>query len=123
MSPSFTSNPNSPFCTVINSSGSVYGTPVVNNSYTDQPLQHDKVQPIPLELQRGWWNITDVEVMKSLIKCLHPRGIRERNLQRTFQRFYDHATDACSNGKKDGKILKPNSLLLLPYSKSASFGG
>ena len=44
-----------------------------------------------------------MEQLRQLQKCLHPRGIREKNLQKTIQKFSEYTTLSCTKGKKEGK--------------------
>ncbi|KAM3917542.1 bromodomain adjacent to zinc finger domain protein 2B isoform 11-T12 [Leptodactylus fuscus] len=56
-------------------------------------------QPIPEEMQFGWWRITDPEDLKSLVKVLNLRGIREKSLQKQIQKHLDYITQACLKNK------------------------
>ena len=56
------------------------------------------------EYQKGWWKISDQEQLRLLQKCLHPRGVREKNLQKTIQKFSEYTTNSCKKGKKEGKL-------------------
>jgi hypothetical protein len=55
--------------------------------------------------QRGWWRITNPEVFKELNNCLNVRGIREKNLQKSFERHVNFAIQSCSKAKKNGLFL------------------
>ncbi|XP_069838872.1 bromodomain adjacent to zinc finger domain protein 2B isoform X22 [Dendropsophus ebraccatus] len=57
-------------------------------------------RPIPEEMQFGWWRITDPEDLKSLLKVLNPRGIREKSLQKQIQKHLDYITQACVKNKE-----------------------
>lgn len=57
---------------------------------------------LALEMQYGWWRITDPEDLKSLHKVLHLRGIREKALQKQIQKHMDYITLACIKNK-DGR--------------------
>lgn len=39
---------------------------------------------IPADKRKGWWRITDIEQLKTVLENLHVRGARERELKRTF---------------------------------------
>ncbi|KAK7789353.1 hypothetical protein R5R35_011648 [Gryllus longicercus] len=52
-------------------------------------------QPVPLELRRGWWRITDRDQLQTILESLHSRGVRERELKRIVGRFLDHALESC----------------------------
>lgn len=36
------------------------------------------------DLRHGWWKISEIEDMNSVIKCLHPKGVREKNLRQNL---------------------------------------
>ncbi|KAM5152638.1 bromodomain adjacent to zinc finger domain protein 2B isoform 2-T5 [Mantella aurantiaca] len=67
----------------------------------DLPKQMDfpSPRPIPEEMQFGWWRITDPEDLKSLLKVLNLRGIREKSLQKQIQKHLDYITHACLRNK------------------------
>ncbi|XP_070536234.1 bromodomain adjacent to zinc finger domain protein 2B-like isoform X4 [Ptychodera flava] len=52
---------------------------------------------IPDDLKHGWWHITDAEIIKNITRALHPRGIRERQLQKNLLKYADFACAACNN--------------------------
>lgn len=54
---------------------------------------------LDVEMQYGWWRITDPEELKSLHKVLHLRGIREKALQKQIQKHMDYITMACMKNK------------------------
>ncbi|KAL9966066.1 hypothetical protein ACROYT_G024079 [Oculina patagonica] len=54
--------------------------------------------PIPPELQHGWWRITEPSQLKELVKILHSRGIREKILQKNFQKYSEYANSSCTKG-------------------------
>ncbi|XP_066432069.1 bromodomain adjacent to zinc finger domain protein 2B isoform X4 [Eleutherodactylus coqui] len=56
-------------------------------------------RPIPQEMQFGWWRITDTDDLKSLLKVLNLRGIREKSLQKQIQKHLDYITQACLKNK------------------------
>ncbi|XP_072730439.1 bromodomain adjacent to zinc finger domain protein 2B isoform X1 [Ciconia boyciana] len=64
-----------------------------------KPVDHPNPKPIPEEMQYGWWRITDPEDLKSLLKVLHLRGIREKALQKQIQKHMDYITLACIKNK------------------------
>lgn len=39
---------------------------------------------IPMEERKGWWRITSIDLLKTVLENLHVRGARERELKRTF---------------------------------------
>ncbi|KAM5280261.1 bromodomain adjacent to zinc finger domain protein 2B isoform 2-T2 [Ctenodactylus gundi] len=64
-------------------------------------------KPIPEEMQFGWWRIIDPEDLKTLLKVLHLRGIREKALQKQIQKHLDYITQACIKNK-DVAIIELN---------------
>ncbi|NXC65871.1 BAZ2B protein, partial [Anhinga anhinga] len=64
-----------------------------------KPVDYPNAKPIPEEMQYGWWRITDPEDLKSLLKVLHLRGIREKALQKQIQKHMDYITLACIKNK------------------------
>ncbi|KFQ47351.1 Bromodomain adjacent to zinc finger domain protein 2B, partial [Nestor notabilis] len=64
-----------------------------------KPVDYPNPKPIPQEMQYGWWRITDPEDLKSLLKVLHLRGIREKALQKQIQKHMDYITVACIKNK------------------------
>ncbi|XP_027763313.1 bromodomain adjacent to zinc finger domain protein 2B isoform X11 [Empidonax traillii] len=72
-----------------------------------KPVDYPHPKPIPEEMQYGWWRITDPEDLKSLLKVLHLRGIREKALQKQIQKHMDYITLACIKNK-DVAIIDTN---------------
>ncbi|XP_027551605.1 bromodomain adjacent to zinc finger domain protein 2B isoform X7 [Neopelma chrysocephalum] len=72
-----------------------------------KPVDYPNPKPIPEEMQYGWWRITDPEDLKSLLKVLHLRGIREKALQKQIQKHMDYITLACIKNK-DVAIIDTN---------------
>ncbi|XP_057349919.1 bromodomain adjacent to zinc finger domain protein 2B-like [Manis pentadactyla] len=72
-----------------------------------KPVDYPSPKPIPEEMQFGWWRITDPEDLKALLKVLHPRGIREKALQKQIQKHLDYITQACIENK-DVTIIELN---------------
>ncbi|KAF1481204.1 Bromodomain adjacent to zinc finger domain protein 2B, partial [Pygoscelis antarcticus] len=64
-----------------------------------KPVDYPNPKPIPEEMRYGWWRITDPEDLKSLLKVLHLRGIREKALQKQIQKHMDYITLACIKNK------------------------
>ncbi|NXE13024.1 BAZ2B protein, partial [Lophotis ruficrista] len=65
-----------------------------------KPVDYPNPKPVPEEMQYGWWRITDPEDLKSLLKVLHLRGIREKALQKQIQKHMDYITLACIRNKE-----------------------
>ncbi|XP_052093543.1 bromodomain adjacent to zinc finger domain protein 2B-like isoform X5 [Mytilus californianus] len=61
---------------------------------------YDEPQPIEKEMTEGWWRVVDQNQVRELMRCCHPRGIREKNLQKTLQKFQEYACESCSKGDK-----------------------
>ncbi|NWU83624.1 BAZ2B protein, partial [Onychorhynchus coronatus] len=72
-----------------------------------KPVDYPNPKPIPEEMHYGWWRITDPEDLKSLLKVLHLRGIREKALQKQIQKHMDYITLACIKNK-DVAIIDTN---------------
>ncbi|KAM4697890.1 bromodomain adjacent to zinc finger domain protein 2B [Rhinophrynus dorsalis] len=72
-----------------------------------KPVDYPSPRPVPEEMQFGWWRITDPEDLKSLLKVLHPRGIREKSLQKQIQKHLDYFTQICLKNK-DISIIEMN---------------
>lgn len=67
---------------------------------------------IPTDKRHGWWRITDTEQLRSVLENLHVRGVRERELKRTFismmQSMYERQGKLCiEEGQKDMTELSP----------------
>uniref|UniRef100_A0A671YXZ5 Bromodomain adjacent to zinc finger domain 2B n=1 Tax=Sparus aurata TaxID=8175 RepID=A0A671YXZ5_SPAAU len=56
-------------------------------------------QPIPEEMLRGWWRVSDMEELRRLVKALNSRGIREKVLQKQIQKHMEYMTQLCANSK------------------------
>lgn len=54
-------------------------------------------------MTEGWWRVVDQNQVRELMRCCHPRGIREKNLQKTLQKFQEYACESCSKGDKHGE--------------------
>ncbi|KAH3703124.1 hypothetical protein DPMN_078153 [Dreissena polymorpha] len=68
-----------------------------------------EAQPIPEEFKRGWWKVIDPQQVHDLQKCLHPRGIRERELQKTIQKYHQYTLASCSVGTDDVYCMESTS--------------
>ncbi|KAK3579708.1 hypothetical protein CHS0354_025743 [Potamilus streckersoni] len=68
-----------------------------------------EAQPIPEEYKSGWWRITDQEKVRELQKCLHPRGIREKGMQKSLQKGIEYAISSCSKGNPEIISLESSS--------------
>ncbi|XP_041988552.1 bromodomain adjacent to zinc finger domain protein 2B-like isoform X13 [Aricia agestis] len=63
--------------------------PIQMTPEEQEQLEHCKVhglpkkldtQYVPKDLRHGWWRITDPDQMQEVMRALHPRGVREREL-------------------------------------------
>ncbi|KAJ8255355.1 hypothetical protein GJAV_G00203920 [Gymnothorax javanicus] len=64
-----------------------------------KPPDSPAPQPIPEELLSGWWKVADMEELRSLVKALHSRGLRERTLQKQIQKHLECIIQACSRNR------------------------
>ncbi|XP_053408583.1 bromodomain adjacent to zinc finger domain protein 2B-like isoform X2 [Mercenaria mercenaria] len=101
-----TSSSTTAVTTVTQSSDSSFKKPEpVSSSQNPDPEQvlkslQGEAKPIPEEYKKGWWKINEAEQFSQLQKCLHPRGIREKSLQKTIQKFQDYTLTSCSKAKE-----------------------
>lgn len=58
------------------------------------------------EMLHGWWRLSDVNQLCSLVKALHSRGIREKVLQKQIQKHMEYMTELCANSR-DGTSTSP----------------
>ena len=63
------------------------------------------------EMLHGWWRVSDIENLHTLVKTLNSRGIREKALQKQFQKHLEHVTQLCANSK-DGVFPFPRLVFL-----------
>ncbi|XP_062861932.1 bromodomain adjacent to zinc finger domain protein 2B isoform X2 [Trichomycterus rosablanca] len=56
-------------------------------------------QPIPQEMLNGWWKVSNVQELSSIVNACHPRGIRERVLQKQIQKHMDYLMQVCAKNK------------------------
>ncbi|XP_037542866.1 bromodomain adjacent to zinc finger domain protein 2B [Nematolebias whitei] len=67
----------------------------------------DYPQPIPKEMLHGWWRVSDMENLQSLLKNLHCRGIRERVLQKQIQKHLEHISQLFAKSKNELDMTEP----------------
>uniref|UniRef100_A0A8C8MF73 Bromodomain adjacent to zinc finger domain protein 2B n=1 Tax=Oncorhynchus tshawytscha TaxID=74940 RepID=A0A8C8MF73_ONCTS len=65
--------------------------------------------PIPEEMLSGWWRVADMEELRSLVKGLHSRGIRERALQKQIQKHMEFIAQACAKNR-DAAVIDESKL-------------
>ncbi|XP_042308193.1 bromodomain adjacent to zinc finger domain protein 2A isoform X2 [Sceloporus undulatus] len=58
-------------------------------------------QPIPPEMQNGWWWLQDPEELEALVQVLHPRGIREKALHKHLIKHKDYLREVCARAAND----------------------
>ncbi|XP_051565444.1 bromodomain adjacent to zinc finger domain protein 2B [Myxocyprinus asiaticus] len=82
------------------------GSPVEKALFTPSPVievarnqDYPSAEPIPEEMSTGWWKVTDIEVLRSIEKACHSRGIRERVLQKQLQKHMDYIAQICSKNR------------------------
>ncbi|XP_060786081.1 bromodomain adjacent to zinc finger domain protein 2B isoform X3 [Neoarius graeffei] len=56
-------------------------------------------QPIPQGMLTGWWKVSSSEELRSIVSACHPRGIRERVLQKQLQKHMEYLTQVCAKNK------------------------
>ncbi|XP_071328889.1 bromodomain adjacent to zinc finger domain protein 2B-like isoform X2 [Trachinotus anak] len=67
---------------------------------------YPRPQPIPEEMLCGWWRVSDMQELHSLVKALHSRGIREKVLQKQLQKHMEYMTQLCANSKDAINVAK-----------------
>ncbi|XP_030052560.1 bromodomain adjacent to zinc finger domain protein 2A [Microcaecilia unicolor] len=58
-------------------------------------------QPIPQEMQRGWWWIKDPDELEEVLKALHPRGVREKTLHKHLTKHKEYLREVCIRPAND----------------------
>ncbi|KAM4796029.1 bromodomain adjacent to zinc finger domain protein 2A [Rhinophrynus dorsalis] len=53
-------------------------------------------RPIPVGMKQKWWWIKDPVMLESLLKALHPRGIREKTLHKHLAKHLEHLKEMCT---------------------------
>ncbi|XP_032146350.1 bromodomain adjacent to zinc finger domain protein 2A isoform X4 [Sapajus apella] len=66
-------------------------------------------QPVPLEMCSGWWWIRDPQTLDTMLKALHPRGIREKALHKHLNKHRDFLQEVCLRPSAD-PIFEPRQL-------------
>ncbi|XP_060732641.1 bromodomain adjacent to zinc finger domain protein 2B isoform X3 [Tachysurus vachellii] len=56
-------------------------------------------QPIPEDMCTGWWKVSSSEELNHIVSACHPRGIRERLLQKQIQKHMEFLTQVCAKNK------------------------
>uniref|UniRef100_A0A8C3JJV5 Bromodomain adjacent to zinc finger domain 2A n=1 Tax=Calidris pygmaea TaxID=425635 RepID=A0A8C3JJV5_9CHAR len=55
-------------------------------------------QPVPPEMQSGWWWLQDPEELEAVARALHPRGIREKALHKHLTKHKEFLREVCQRG-------------------------
>ncbi|KAF4087074.1 hypothetical protein AMELA_G00091360 [Ameiurus melas] len=89
-------------------------TPIVDTSKNESPVPSGERAPalemaknqdfpspqlIPKEMHTGWWKVSSNEELSRIVSACHPRGIRERVLQKQIQKHMEHLTQVCAKNK------------------------
>lgn len=72
----------------------------------DELRDRSEAKPIPKEFRRGWWRVADANQLRSVCQVLHPRGIREKMLQKQLEKYLDIACEACNKPSQEALILE-----------------
>ncbi|XP_069826551.1 bromodomain adjacent to zinc finger domain protein 2A [Dendropsophus ebraccatus] len=77
----------------------------IEQKYYNQLIE----RPIPENMKNTWWWIKDPAVLESLVKALHPRGIREKSLHKHLTKHLVHLKEMCARSASDGLFqFKPS---------------
>ncbi|XP_064494997.1 bromodomain adjacent to zinc finger domain protein 2A isoform X1 [Pseudopipra pipra] len=58
-------------------------------------------QPVPPEMQSGWWWLRDPEELEAVARALHPRGIREKALHKHLTKHKEFLREVCLRATTD----------------------
>lgn len=58
-------------------------------------------QPVPPEMQSGWWWLQDPEQLEAVARALHPRGIREKALHKHLTKHKEYLREVCLRATTD----------------------
>ncbi|XP_014814837.1 PREDICTED: bromodomain adjacent to zinc finger domain protein 2A [Calidris pugnax] len=58
-------------------------------------------QPVPPEMQSGWWWLQDPEELEAVARALHPRGIREKALHKHLTKHKEFLREVCQRATTD----------------------
>ncbi|XP_042566548.1 bromodomain adjacent to zinc finger domain protein 2B isoform X3 [Clupea harengus] len=65
-----------------------------------KPQDYPSPLPIPEEMLTGWRRVGDLEELRCLVKALNSRGIREKALQKQFQKHMDYILQSCAKHRE-----------------------
>uniref|UniRef100_A0A8D0GHR7 Bromodomain adjacent to zinc finger domain 2A n=1 Tax=Sphenodon punctatus TaxID=8508 RepID=A0A8D0GHR7_SPHPU len=66
-------------------------------------------QPVPPDMQQGWWWLHSAEELDAVVRALHPRGIREKALHKHFTKHKEYLREVCARTATDS-IFQPHSM-------------
>ncbi|XP_047011907.1 bromodomain adjacent to zinc finger domain protein 2B isoform X9 [Ictalurus punctatus] len=109
-------NPNMTFkgMSICSTLGDPLLTPIVDTSKSESPVPSGEKAPvlemaksqdlpspqlIPKEMHTGWWKVSSSEELSRIVSACHPRGIRERVLQKQIQKHMEYLTQVCAKNK------------------------
>ncbi|KAJ8253343.1 hypothetical protein GJAV_G00211890 [Gymnothorax javanicus] len=64
-----------------------------------KPQDYPDPRPIPEDMLTGWWKVSDMEELRSLVKALHCRGLREKALQKQMQKYMELIAQASARNR------------------------
>ncbi|XP_054253051.1 bromodomain adjacent to zinc finger domain protein 2A [Indicator indicator] len=64
-------------------------------------LTQQTEQPVPPEMQSGWWWLQDPEELEAVARALHPRGIREKALHKHLTKHKEFLREVCLRATTD----------------------
>ncbi|KAG9491545.1 hypothetical protein GDO78_000190 [Eleutherodactylus coqui] len=77
----------------------------IEQKYYNQLIE----RPLPENMKNAWWWIKDPAVLESLLKALHPRGIREKSLHKHLSKHLVHLKEMCARSANDALFqFKPS---------------
>uniref|UniRef100_A0A8V5GMH9 Uncharacterized protein n=1 Tax=Melopsittacus undulatus TaxID=13146 RepID=A0A8V5GMH9_MELUD len=64
-------------------------------------LTQQTEQPVPPEMQSGWWWLQHPEELEAVARALHPRGIREKALHKHLTKHKEFLREVCQRASTD----------------------
>ncbi|KAL0963782.1 hypothetical protein UPYG_G00313520 [Umbra pygmaea] len=65
--------------------------------------------PIPEDMLSGWWRVSGMEELRSLVKAFHSRGVREKALQKQIQKHMEYMGQVCAKNR-DAALIDTSEL-------------
>uniref|UniRef100_A0A8C7MV99 Bromodomain adjacent to zinc finger domain 2B n=1 Tax=Oncorhynchus kisutch TaxID=8019 RepID=A0A8C7MV99_ONCKI len=65
---------------------------------------HPTPRHIPEEMLSGWWRVSDIEELRSLVESLHSRGVREKVLHRQVHKYMELIPQVCTKHRDAAMI-------------------